>query len=199
MNLTHKLTLLAISLSFGCLNAQVGIGTLSPSAELEVEGTNTGIPTLELNPQSAPVGSATGQLAVIGDKLYLYDDTRGKWLSVEATALSFGSSGSTSNAPLRYGGDVLNLNSGAQMPFNGTIVYVSATSSTGFATKGMEVRVKNGTTIQSTIAFNLVANKFSKTDYNVNFNAGDYINTFVVNAGGFVGDPTVTVWVKWRE
>ena len=71
------------------LFAQVGIGTITPNAELEIKSNST-LPALELNPQTAPVGTATGQIAVIGDKLYMFDVTRAKWLSVEATMLNFG-------------------------------------------------------------------------------------------------------------
>ena len=67
--------------------SQVVVGTTDPTSELEIETTDTGIPALEINPQTAPVGSANGQIAVIGDKLYMYDLTRTKWLSIETTAL----------------------------------------------------------------------------------------------------------------
>jgi len=65
---------LILSFTIACLfisniYSQVGIGTLNPSAELEIGTTNTGIPALEINPQTAPVGNAMGQLAIIGDIL----------------------------------------------------------------------------------------------------------------------------------
>ncbi|MBT8255620.1 MAG: hypothetical protein KJO23_03695 [Bacteroidia bacterium] len=183
------------------VSAQVGIGTVNPSSELEIETTNTGVPALELNPQSAPTGSATGQLSVIGDQLYMYDATRAKWLSTETSALAFTSSGATSNVLLKYG-EVANTNGGAYMPLDGTIVYIGATTSDALgsgSTKAFDVTVKNGLTTLSTTTFNLVNWKFLKTDYNVNFNAGDYINVRTPSAGGNVTNPTVTVWVKWRE
>lgn len=40
--------------------SQVGVGTTTPTAELEVETSNTGIPALELNPQTAPTGTTNG-------------------------------------------------------------------------------------------------------------------------------------------
>ena len=54
-------------LFFACfsVSAQVGVGTTDPTAELEIETSNSGIPALELNPQSSPTGTATGQLAVL--------------------------------------------------------------------------------------------------------------------------------------
>ncbi len=101
------------------LFGQVGIGTLTPTAQLEISNdiANPNLPLLELNPQSAPTGSATGQLSVIGDKLFMYDATRVKWLSVESTALHFARGGSNRNdAPLRFSGVIGNQNSGAYMP-----------------------------------------------------------------------------------
>ncbi|MEZ4857430.1 MAG: hypothetical protein R2781_01310 [Flavobacteriaceae bacterium] len=181
------------------LIAQVGVGTTNPSAQLEIASTNTGIPALELNPQTAPVGSATGQMAVIDDELYMYDATRGKWLSTQAVPLQWSRNGDADNETLRFGGDTRSSNTGASMPFDGTIVYVTANSSGGNASKGFEVRIKSETTLKSTVGFNLASGVFKKTDYNVNFVAGDYLNVFVVNAGADVTDPSVIVWVKWRK
>jgi hypothetical protein len=179
--------------------AQVGVGTVNPSAQLEIVGTNTGIPALELNPQTAPTGSETGQLAVIGDELYMYDATRGKWLSMQATPLQWSRNGDAGNETLRFGGDTRAINTGASMPFDGTIVYITANAAGGNASKGFEVRIKSGVTIKSTTAFNLTSSVFRKTDYNVNFVAGDYINVFANNTGADVTDPAVIVWVKWRK
>ncbi len=179
--------------------AQVGVGTTNPSSQLEIQSTNTGIPTLELNPQTAPIGSATGQLAVIEDELYMYDATRGKWLSVDATSYVWSKNGPADNEVLRIGGDVRTDNSGIRMPFNGAIVYVTAQSSGGVANKGFDIRVRNGTTTLVTTSFSLIANVFTNTNYNVNFTAGNYINVYVQAAGNTVEDPAVTVWVKWRK
>lgn len=181
--------------------AQVGIGTTSPTAQLELSNSllAPNLPLLELNPQATPAGTATGQLAVIGDQLYMYDAVRVKWLTISATPLTWSKNGNADDENLRFGGDVANNNSGAAMPYNGTIVFISARASGGLATKGFEVRVKSGTITLSTTSFNLVGSNFTNTTYNVNFNAGDYINVYAVAAGAAVADPAVTVWVKWRR
>ncbi len=201
----HKLLILSLGVFFSTasLIAQVGIATLTPTAQLELANdvSTPNYPLLELNPQTAPAGTSTGQLAVIGDQLYMYDVTRAKWLSTETTALTFTNSGATSNTILKYG-EVANVNSGAYMPYAGTIVYIGATTSDVIgpgSAKAFDVTVKNGTTTISTTTFNLVNWKFLKTDYNVNFSAGNYINARTPSAGGNVTDPTVTVWVKWRK
>lgn len=192
---------LSVCLYTYTLSAQVGIATTVPSAQLELANNPLApnFPLLELNPQTAPVGTATGQLAVIGNQLFMYDATRAKWLSTSATPLSWSKTGSASNENLRFGGDVANNNSGAAMPYNGTIVFVSAQSSGGNATKGFDVRVRSGSTTLSTTTFNLIANNFTNTSYNVDFVAGNYINVYAVPAGAAVTDPAVTVWVKWRK
>ena len=126
---------------FGIL-AQVGIGTITPSSQLEISNdiSNPNLPLLELNPQSAPVGSATGQLAVIGDILYMYDGTRGKWLSLETVSLQYAKNGGADNDGLRFGGDVRDNSSGAKMPFDGTIVYATIETSGGVADKLFDIK-----------------------------------------------------------
>ncbi|MEM7085864.1 MAG: hypothetical protein AAF489_06765 [Bacteroidota bacterium] len=184
------------------VSAQVGIGTVLPSAELEIEGTNTGIPTLELNPQSAPTGTADGQLAVIGDKLYLFDATRDKWLSTDTTALNYGWAGTADNQVLWFGGDV--ELTGPIMPLDGTIVYVTVNSTGGNTTKRMDLQI-NGSNVGNdpdpTLdgRFNLVAGSFTYSDFNIDFNAGDYITINAANNGAGVDDPVAVIWVKWRE
>ncbi|GAA4268936.1 hypothetical protein [Hyunsoonleella aestuarii] len=190
-----------------CLNvtamwSQVGIGTTDPSAELEIETTNTGIPALQLNPQSAPDGDADGQLAVIGDKLYMYDLTRDKWLSIETTALQYGRNGNVNNQRLRFGGDLRNNSSGPLMPFDGTIVYMTIKSSDGSSTKDFDIKI-NGTDVgndtDATLdgRVNLSSGSFTQTEYNIDFDAGDFI-TLEIRNGSDVANPAGVIWVKWR-
>ncbi len=190
--------------------SQVGIGTTSPTAELEIETTNTGIPALELNPQSAPTGSVTGQLAVIGDKLYMYDATRSKWLSVETTALQYGYAFGADNQVLFFGGDIGLDNTtenatGAKMPFDGTIVYIAVESSGGNSSKSFDIEI-SGTPVPDDNAnpsidgrFSLSSGAYSYTDYNIDFSAGDYIMLKARANGSAVNDPAAIIWVKWRQ
>ncbi|NMH87841.1 hypothetical protein [Flavivirga algicola] len=189
--------------------SQVGIGTTSPTSELEIETTNTGIPALELNPQSAPTGTVTGQLAVIGDKLFMYDATRTKWLSVETTALQYGYGTSTDDQTLYFGGDIGYYLapqdvSGPKMPFNGTIVYLTIESSGGNASKRFDLLI-NGTNVGNNSdptldgRFNLSGGSFTRTTFNIDFNAGDYITIRAASNGSAVEDPAAIIWVKWRE
>lgn len=184
--------------------SQIGIGTTNPTAQLEIVAPSTGIPSLELSPQSLPIGTANGQIAVIGDKLYMYDLTRVKWLSVEATSLQFGYDGSSDGQVLLTGGDVTDSDSGAKMPFNGTIVYVTVQSSGGNTNKRFYLRL-NGSNIATNAnpnlsgRFNLSGGAYTSTSYNINFNAGDYLSTRSSSSGSSVSDPVVIIWIKWRK
>jgi len=201
-----SLTLLLILLSTNLFYAQVGIGTVDPSAQLEILGTDTGIPALQLNPQSAPLGDTMGQLAVIGELLYMYDATRGKWLSVESTTLQFGYGTSAlfpgDDQVLFFGGDV--ELGGPIMPYNGTIVYMTINSSGGNATKRMDIQI-NGTDIgnntDSTMdgRIRLSSGSFNYNEYNIDFDAGDYLTIKAANNGDAVDDPVAIIWIKWRQ
>ncbi len=189
------------------LHSQIGIGTILPTAQLEIESTDTGIPTLELNPQSDPVGSVTGQLAVIGDKLYMYDDTRGKWLSLETVSFNFGKSGNADTDNLRSQGNVSSANSGTLMPFNGTIIAITANSNTTSGStnlsKEFNFRIRNASTTQGAeIDFSLSGGTYSDILFNRDFNAGDHFHIRARDpdsSGDSVSNPIVTIWVKWNK
>ena len=183
--------------------AQVGIGTITPTASLEILGSDTGAPVLELNPQSAPVGSATGQLAVIGDLLYMYDATRIKWLSIQSVPLQFSRLGTTGTENLFFG-NTDNSNTGPIMPFDGTIVAVTAKASAmNSATKRLQFRIRNGTTNISNTNLNLnsIDNSINNIVINNDFSAGDYLAVRGRNSptGSTADDVSVVIWVKWRK
>ena len=182
--------------------AQIGVGTNNPTAELEILAPANGKPSIELNPQSAPTGTATGQLSVIGDKLYAYDDIRGKWLSVEYTLLNYGLLGPADNQDLEFVGDI--ELSGPRMPFDGTIVYITMNASGGQPNKEVQIH-KNNVPIPDNINPNqdgfleLDLYSYSNTLYNLDFNAGDYFQVDVTDTGIAVQDLSVLIKVKWRK
>jgi len=178
---------------------RLGIGTVNPTAKLEIDATTENIPALEIVPRTtAPTGTANGQIAVIDNSMYMFDLGRNKWLSVETMPFAFGNSGSTNNSYLNFT-TFANQNSSAKMPFDGTIVAITVQTSGGGsgATKGFEIR-KNGTTA-SIFSFNLVAYAYMNTTTNIDFNAGDFINVFAVAGGGSPSDPVATLFINWRK
>ncbi len=177
---------------------RLGIGTVNPTAKLEIDATSENIPSLEIVPRTtAPIGTANGQMAVIDNSLYMFDTTRNKWLSMETLSFSFGNNGNTNNRYLNFATVTNQQNSGAKMPFDGTIVAITTETSGGAANKGFEIR-KNGATA-SIFNFNLASGNYNNTTTNIDFNAGDFINIFVVPAGGTVANPTTILFIKWRE
>jgi hypothetical protein len=176
----------------------LGIGTVNPTAKLEIDATTENIPALEIVPRAtAPTGTANGQIVVIDNSMYMFDIVRSKWLSSETMPLSFGNNGNTGDRYLNFATVTNQANSGAKMPYNGTIVAISVQSAGGNSTKGFEIR-KNGTTT-SLFSFNLTANAYINSTTNIDFNAGDFLNVFVVSSGTNVTNPATILFIKWRK
>lgn len=197
-------------LLIGCYGfSQVGIGTTTPTAELEIQTSDVGnsvldIPALEINPQVShvPTGSTTGQISVIGDKLFMYDGTRAKWLSIEVSSLSFGRSGNSDNVNLRTAGNQSSNRSGYLMPFDGTITYASIKSNdnSGAQAKQFSIQIRNGNTTNSATNVSTVASEYSSTTLNIDFSTGDYVNVRINNDGnGNINNVGAVIWVKWRQ
>lgn len=197
----NKLTCALTVILFSTFNvfSQVGIGTTHPTSALEIETVDTGIPALEINPQTSPVGSADGQLSVIGDKLYMYNLTRGKWLSLENTTLLYGRNGSRTNEVLRFMGNFGNQNTGALIPMNATIVHISARARGGNSTKAFSLEIRNASGFVSSVTYNLASREYTDTSLDIDIDAGQYLMARISNTGGNVTDLTLIVWLKWRK
>lgn len=183
-----------IALFTSVMQAQVGIGTTNPTAKLEIDASTDAIPALEIVPiTTVPTGTASGQMVIKDGSLYIYDQTRVKWLSSETMTYAFGRAGGTDNIYLEYSG-VANANSGAKILKNATIVGITAQSSGGVTTKAFDIELSTGTS-----TFSLVGGEYSSNIANIDVDAGDYIAIFVRNAGNDVNNPTVTLHLKWRE
>lgn len=194
-----------LSLSAYSAASQVGLGEAHPTAALEVKTEATGLSALRLNPQSNPVGTETGQMAIIGSQLYMFDAPRDKWLSVEQTTLEYGRLGSGSDpAEVEYGGG--DLQNGPRMPFDGTIVSVSL-SATDDNNREISLFINNvlvpndDTNVEIDGVFNLdpVTLRYEDTNYNLNFNTGDMLSFQVDGAVNDIDDLVVTMSIKWRK
>lgn len=184
--------------------SQVGINQSSPSATLEIRGESSGIPTIRIQPQVSPVGNSSGQLAMMDDKLYLYDASRSKWLSVENTLINFGLAGPADNQELEYVGDV--EDSGPRMPYDGTIVHVSMNASGGQLNKGVWLYKNDVAIANDDVAIERdgfleldATNSFINAQYNLDFNAGDSFRMVVGDEGVAINDLSVVFWIKWRK
>lgn len=189
-----------------CVSAQVGIGTDDLSAGLEIKTNPTGIPALRLEPQSQPIGSKNGQLAVIDNLLFMYDEERTKWLSVERTLLEFGRLGLGSDpSEIEFGGG--DLQNGPRMPFEGTIVGISMSATEDDNSREIGLYI-NGIGVPN----NLLGSKdgvftldptsltFENNNYNLDFTKGDMISMALLDANvNDIDNLIVTLNVKWRK
>lgn len=179
--------------------AQVGVGTTNPVGKLTVDASADTTAALELIPQATPTTNlSAGQIAVIGDKAYMYDATRMKWLSLESIALQFGRNGGVDEDTLHHGGNMVSGTSGPLMPFNGTIIAITARGASGDDTD-IQLRVRNGTTNTIDETFTLASLQYQNTSANFDFSAGEYFTVRGRDATTTTTDLTVTVWVKWRQ
>ena len=181
-------------------NAQVGVGTITPNGMLTIDASAETTAALELVPQATPTTDlANGQLAVIGDKLYMYDLTRTAWLSVESTALQWGRDGGVDTNQIGYGGDLTSGTAGPLMPFDGTIVAITAMGASGDDTD-FNIRVRDATNTNSVNeTFTLSALRYTDTAANFDFSAGEYITVRARDGSTTTSNVTVVVWVKWRQ
>jgi hypothetical protein len=204
MNAKYNSLLLPIAFFlFNVCFSQVGINNVSVSAELVVNDDETSsLPALELEPQTLPEGTAGGQLAVIDNLLYKYDEVREKWLSIENTQLAFGLLLGADGQDLEFAGDV--EVSGPRMPFDGTITNITMFATGGQANKGIQL-FKNDVAVPDSAdatqdgLINLVGYEYTSNDFNLDFNAGDWFNVEAVAAGGAVQNVCVVYFVKWRK
>lgn len=157
-------------------------------------GTNA---PLELVPQSAPTTDLQdGQLAMIGDELYAYDDTRGLWLSVMRHTFVFGRRGNTKNKYLNFfGGALASNNTGIRLPWNCTIVAMSAQlDASGTAT--FTVRESTATrTVNQVVTAALGSHSVA---INTDLNAGDLLECYLA-ATANVQDPMILVEIAKRK
>lgn len=173
---------------------------LSSRGGVDIAPVNANIPTLQLGEQVTPVGSETGQLSVVDGRLYLYDATRVKWLSIETEAMMFGENSPNQGIVSRFGGDLQTNNSEPLMPFNGTIVYATGRLGIGDADKVITIRIRRGTATPTVEDISFSASEFRETDLNIDFQAGDYITVFIEDdgAGNTISEHVEMLWVKWR-
>lgn len=193
-----SLLLFALLSAYGlCVYAQVGIGTTTPNAVLDIQSPSDNLPALELNPQTNPIGTAAGQISVIGDRLFLYDATRSKWLSTETSIFSFGDEGSIDEGNLEYAGDI--TDNGPRIVENASIVYLTANSTQGNQSKIISLNITDSHGTVTGHEFQLVNGSLILENLDIEVETGDSIQVSAVSVGGPIRGLSVTFWTKWRK
>lgn len=169
----------------------------SVNGKVQIDNSSETIAGLRLVPNSTfPTTSLEGgDLQMDADgTLYSYDSTRSKFLTVNDHQFTFAENGGADDEYLRVG-FMSDTDAGYIMPFDGTIVAITADSSGGTNNKGFEAQV-NGVDV---INFNLSSGQYLDTTEDTDFSAGDRLQVFCVSAGGNVQDPVVSLFIKWRK
>lgn len=140
---------------------------------------------------------ANGQVAVISGVLCAYDNTRGKWLSVNREVLIFGRRGLTRNQYLSYGaGNLPSNNSGYRMLRNATIVGLGLQlDASGTCDINIRKNDVTGTNITSISVSSGTGNQ--DVSINVDLAQTDFLQAACSSTSG-VDDPVVIVEIAYR-
>jgi len=157
---------------------------------------SNGNAALQLDPVLAPPDQMLedGQITYYGGIMYVYDDTRGKWLSMNRQSIMFGAK--------RADGCYLNVadfsssTSGWPALRDGTITGITAQASGGYATKEFTI-FENSNTIPL-YNFNLAGRYHSNGNLNIDFDANDLVKILVSSHYGITHNVVINLEISWR-
>ena len=184
-----------VSLQSAYNNGQT-ITLASTGLPIKIDSTSANCAPLELtNRASAPTTNfAAGSIVVVNNVLYVYDGTRGKWLSPSKAAF-FGKSGGTRGQQLRIA-DVGAVGTGLSIPQNGTITsFAFHTTTTGTTTGHGYIYVNGVSQYSFTVNTNGVA---SSTSLNIDINQNDVVTVVMSTASPNLNNATCTIEYCWR-
>lgn len=127
---------------------------------------------------------------------FQYDSSRSKWLSMSQMFLDWGSNVADGKYLNIHG--AVATQTGYLMPYNGTIISVTAKSASGNQSKLFELR-RNNDRVTPLDSFTLTSGSYSAINKNIDFDAGDYLQAFVPASGVPAKDAVVMVVICWRE
>ena len=162
---------------------------------------DTGLSTnspLELVPKSTlpTTGLSDGQLSVKDGILFVYDNTRGKWLSVSRSILCFGRKGLTRNQYLdHFAGGLSSNNSGLRMARDAVIVSLAAQFDVS-GTGTFQIRKNDGLSITNLSLSSSVGEQ--STTVNIDLDQGDFLQCYLSSSSN-VQDPIILVEIAWRS
>ncbi len=184
--------------TFNILNTNgfVGINTEAPEAQLHIKSNNV---PFKIEPNtSTPTGSSAGQMHVDNTNgiLYIYDATRGKWLSVDRTMVGWGRNNSnTTNEYLRQFNGAPSIVNGWRMIRNATITAISAQTDKN-QTWTLEIRKNDSSNIITSLTISNSKGNHSNT-VNINVNEGDYLQAYC--NGNSIDYPQTLIEIAWRK
>lgn len=167
------------------------------SGAVVLDATSTNAPLQIVPKGSLPTTDLLdGQMAMSDGLLFVYDATRGKWLSVQRQYLTFGRRRNTRNQYLNFGvGNMPSNNSGFRMIRNATIVGLSGQLDSN-GTCDMQVRRNDTATAISTLGIT-AANGAVNNIANIDVNANDYLQSYL-SAAASVAEPVFIIEIAYR-
>ena len=137
-------------------------------------------------------------IKVVDGRLWVYDDTRNKWLSADRLTATAGRSGRAKNIYLRIkDGQSCNL-TGYRLPRNATITAVAA-QTRGNETWTLRVRKNGDSSDLTSLVMTNVAGAHDTT-VDVDLDEGDRVQFYAETTTFFgVKDPFIHIEIAWRE
>lgn len=173
------------------------------SDPVKLNATSNTYAPLELTDLSTiPIsGLGAGQISVVNGMLSIYDNDRGKWLSVQRLFLTFGRRGKTKNQYLSFGGGMLpSNNSGFRLAKNATIVSMAGQlDSTSVSGCTFELEKNDTVSVIESLAVGVGVNGASDATnaINTDLSANDFIQCYLT-ASIPEEDPMLVVEIAWR-
>ncbi len=167
---------------------------LMPSSYITTQNDST-------DPISFPIVSTTPNLNRHGRScskdgiVYIYDETRDKWLSAYKFYPAWGHGNNVENQYMKYA-TVGATAGGPTMIRNSTIIGLTISVTGGNQTKNFKIR-KNGSGVDLE-TYQLVDGKINVTDANIDIDINETIQLFIGLNGAAVNGPNATLEIAWR-
>ena len=167
-----------------------GMWTFDPSTSTD--------PSFVITPDTVTptTNVAGGAVTFRDDVLYIYDDTRTKFLSVDRQHVLAHKKGAAKNIYLRVGDGIASSQTGIRMIRNATIVGLAAQTDTS-ETWTLEVRKNGAAAVIASLAIT-AAQGDQDTTIDVNVDQGDELQFYANVPSGNVQSPVVTVQLASR-
>jgi len=136
-----------------------------------------------------------GEMCVRDGDLYIYDATRGKWLSSDASSVTISGNSSTTSGYLYIDNTIMNSTTGICMPFNATITGLTVSNSNSGAYGSMDIRCWGSTIAEVSFSGYSTA----RNNLNINVSEEDVIQIYCdANGNGRPNKPVVLLLFKRR-
>lgn len=143
-------------------------------------------------------GLEGGRIEVKNGVLYIYDDIRSKWLSVNRQTLVFGRNGVAGNQYLSYMGGGMSSDSGYRPSNSATIVSMSVQTSTS---DDYSIDIRKNDTLTGIASLSVSgSDNAGEITTDVNLTIGDFLQCYLnyTGSGSGVEDPVVVIELAWR-